>query len=348
MKYVLRICPALIIVLSMTWVGCTDKDHSEAQRPIAVRTVQPERRDMQDKLEYLGSIHSTTEIQVNAQLQGSIASLAVEEGDHLRRGTELLRLFVPDLEAAVERLSAERDYWRRRGETDERLFEQNAIPADQVDAGRRASTAASSAYREAVSRLDKAVEHSPIAGMVLRRFVEAGQNVMPGQPLLLIGSADREVRVNVVEEEFARGLRIGMKAQLVVDARTRIPASVVEIAPVTAGVSRSFTVKLRPTDGARLELRHGTSIAVNFLLRESVQALAVPVQALVYSAGEAAVFLVRGDRVIRQSVDAGIEEHGWVEAEFAWNGSDAVATSNLGSLSDSCRVLAVPVREDQR
>ncbi len=348
MKYSMRIGPTFIIVLAMTLAGCSDKEHKEELRPIAVRTMQPERRDMQDKLEYLGSIHSSTEIQITAQLQGSIASLTVDEGDPLRRGTQLLRLFVPDLQAVVERLSAERDYWCRRSEADERLLEQKAIAADQVDAGRRACTAAEAAYSEAKSRLDKAVEHSPIVGTVLRRFVEAGQNVMPGQPLLLIGSADKEVRVNVVEEDFARGLRPGMKAQLVVDAQTRILASVVEIAPVTTGASRSFTVKLRPTGAARLDLRHGTSVAVHFLLREKVQALAVPVQALVYKDGKATVFLVRGDRVVRQSVDAGIEENGWVVAEFDWNGSDAVATSNLGSLSDSSRVLSVPMREEKR
>jgi RND family efflux transporter MFP subunit len=348
MKYALHTFAAVLTVLALTLSGCTGEAERAASAPIAVRTVQPEQRDMHEKLEYLGSVHSETEIQINAQLQGSVAAVAVDEGDAVRKGARLLRLFVPDLEAGVERLRAERDYWCRRSEADERLLEQQAIASDQADAGRRACAGAEAALKEAVSRMDKAVEHAPVSGMVLRRFVEAGQNVMPGQPLLLVGSAEKIVQVSVVEEDLARGIRVGLKALLVIDARTRVPARVIEIAPVTASASRAFTVKVRPEHGAKIESRHGSSLSVLFVLAERDSVLTVPTHALVDRATDAAVFLVRGDRAFRQSVRLGVEEDGWVEAAFPWNGTDAVATSNLGSLSDSTQVLAVPQQEVKR
>ncbi len=349
MKYARRtIIAAATAALALTSYGCTKEAERAAQAPIAVRTVQPERRDMYEKLEYLGSVHSETEIQVNAQLQGSVAAIAVAEGDAVRKGARLLRLFVPDLEAGVERLRTERDYWCRRSEADERLLEQQAIASDQADAGRRACASAEAALKEAVSLMDKAIEHAPVSGMVLRRFVEAGQNVMPGQPLLLVGSADKVVHVSVVEEDLARGIRVGMQALLLIDARTRVPARVIEIAPVTTSASRNFIVKLRPERGASIDARHGSSLAVQFVLAERAGVMAVPSLALVERTTDPAVYLVRGDRAIRQSVRVGIEEDGWVEAAFPWNEADAVATSNLGSLTDSTKVLAVPQREEKR
>jgi RND family efflux transporter MFP subunit len=339
---------AAAVLLVLGGSGCSKKQENAASAPIAVRTAMPERRDMHAAIEYLGSIHSDTEIQINAQLQGSISAIGFEEGESIRKGAQLLRLSVPDLEASAERLRGEREYWCRRSEADERLLEQRAIGSDQVDAGRRACAAAEAAYKEAAARLDKAVEHAPISGIVLRRFVERGQNVMPGQPLLLVGGTEKIVQVNVVEEDLARGLRVGMNARIVVDAATDIPARVVEIAAQTATYSRSFTVKLRPEEPGRLEPRHGASVSVLFLLEEKKNTLAVPLQALADREGDAAVFLVRGDRVRRQRVRTGIEDDGWVEVAFDWNGTDAVATSNHGSLSDSVRVLAVPRKEERR
>jgi multidrug efflux pump subunit AcrA (membrane-fusion protein) len=184
--------------------------------------------------------------------------------------------------------------------------------------------------------------------MVLRRLVETGQHVMPGQPLLLVGSAETVVHVQVIEEDLARGVRVGMPALLVQDGNDAIPARVIEIAPVTMAGSRVFTVKVRPDRNASLTARHGSSVPVRFLLAERKDVLALPVHALVGDRPDAVVFLVRGDRAIRQPVRTGIEEDGWIEASFSWNGKDAVATSNLGSLSDSTRVFGVPEREETR
>lgn len=339
---------AALALLALTLSACSDRKEQADPAPVAVRIVQPERRTIHESLEYLGSVHSTTEIQITARLQGSVASIDVEEGASIRRGARLLRLFVPDLEAGVERLRTERDYWCRRSATDARLLEQQAIAADQADAGRRACESAKAALKEAVARLDRAVEHAPVGGLVLRRFVEPGQHVMPGQPLLLVGSGEAVVHAQVIEEDLARGVRVGMSALLVQDGNDTIPARVVEIAPVTTTGSRVFTVKVRPERNAALTARHGSSVSVRFLLAERKDVLALPVHALVGERPDAAVFLVRGDRAFRQTVRTGIEEDGWIEASFPWNGKDAVATSNLGSLSDSTRVFGVSEQEATR
>lgn len=349
MKHTWFIIPiAALTLVTLTLSACSEQKKQGDPAPVAVRTMQPERRTMRESLDYLGSIHSLKEIQINARLQGSVATIDVEEGDAIRHGARLLRLFVPDLEAGVERLRTERDYWCQRSKTDARLLEQQAIAADQADAGRRACGSAEAALKEAVARLDRAIEQAPISGTVLRRFVETGQHVMPGQPMLLVGSAEAVVHVQVVEEDLMRGIRVGMPALLVQGENDTIPARVSEIAPVTLAGSRVFTVKVRPEQNASLRARNGSSVSVRFLIAERKGVLALPVHALVGDRPNAAIFLIRDERVIRQPVQTGIEEDGWIEVSFAWNERDAVATSNLGSLSDSIRVFGVREQEETR
>ncbi|MBR9979267.1 MAG: efflux RND transporter periplasmic adaptor subunit, partial [Bacteroidetes bacterium] len=214
---------AIVIILTTGTLltgGCAAEEEKQTLAPVAVRTDLPEYRALAERIDYLGQVYATLEIQILSQLQGSIVSIVATDGERVRKGAELVRLSVPDLEANVERLRAERDYWCQRHEADERLLERNAVPADQVNASRRACNSADAALREAESRRAKAVEHAPFDGIVLRRFAEAGQNVMPGQALVVIGNNEREIRVDVVEEDLRRGIKVGMNAILSINGTT--------------------------------------------------------------------------------------------------------------------------------
>lgn len=325
--------------------GCASEEEKKTPAPVAVRTDLPEYRALAERIDYLGQVHATLEIQTLSQLQGSIVSIIATDGERVRKGTELVRLSVPDLEAAVERLRAERDYWCQRHAEDERLLERNAVPADQVKASQRACASAEAALREAESRRAKAVEYAPFDGIILRRFAEAGQNVMPGQPLLLIGNNEREIRVDVVEEDLRRGITVGMKAMLSINGTRQLPAIVSEISATSAPKSRTYTVTLRSEELRQLDARHGTSAPVSFLIRSKDSTLAVPADAIADREGDPHVFLLRNGRAYRQDVQPGIEDGDWVEVALAWNGSDAVAVSNLGSLKDDVAVF--PVRRGE-
>lgn len=89
---------------------------------------------------------------------------------------------------------------------------------DQIDAARWQVTQAESALAQAQSRLREAVVVSPIAGVVLRKNLEAGETANPGVPILtLVNPKDVWLRAYVPETEVGR-LKVGDTAALRVDA----------------------------------------------------------------------------------------------------------------------------------
>jgi RND family efflux transporter MFP subunit len=282
---------------------------------------------------------------VIAQVQGTVQSLPVAEGARIRKGDVLVRLYAPELEASAQRLQADRNYWKQRYDSDQRLLEQKAIPSDQAEASKRASISAQAAYDEVNSRLQKTIEKAVFDGIVLKWYVEPGQHVMPGQPLMLVGNTFNEIRVNVIEEDVRYGLQPGTPAIIKTVNGKTLPARIAEVAPMADAFTRTMTVKIHWVEDEPFYLPNGASIPIDFILQENKNALAVPGSSIGAAESEPYLYLIRDERAYKQRVRTGIEENGWVAVEFAWNGSDLVAITNLNSLSDSAAVFAVALRE---
>lgn len=311
-----------------------------AADPIAVRVQQPEYRTLENRISYVGTVFAAQEVPIISRVQGTLVELPVQEGDVFQQGTVIARLESPEMEAAVERLSAEVDYWRRRHETDTRLVEQGALAPEQAESSQRALRTARAGVSEAEAQLAKTVVTAPFDGTVLDWTAEIGQPVMPGQPLILIGDVTREIRVDVVEEDLSRGIEIGTIVELSLTPGETTEAQVTSISPTSSGPARTFSVTIPISTRGNLP-RKGSSIRTEFILNRRESALAVPSRAVADPGGTPHVFLVHEETAYRRDVEMGITQGGWTAVRFEWNGTTPVAVTNLTGLSDELPVYAV-------
>jgi RND family efflux transporter MFP subunit len=314
---------------------------ASAPAPIAIRVAKPTVRDMEVGVSYIGTVYSRKEVKVIARIPGTVAELPFREGERAELGDLVARIDAPEIRAQVERLTVDRDYWARRHEADKRLVEKNALAPEQADAGERSLKTTEAALAEAASQLSKTKEKAPFQGTVLSLFVEPGQSVLPGQPILLFGSGEGDLRVEAAEEDIRRGIGPGTPARIELDSGSVVRTTVAEVSPAAKGQSRTFTVKIplpARTDGV---FRVGSSLRVHFILRSREAALTVPSSAVVAEGPSSFIFLVEGETVRKVPVEKGIESEGRTAVVFSWNGEDDVAVSNLGSLSEGSRVFPV-------
>ena len=340
LKAIIRI---VFLVSLTTIVGCKEQDVKIPEaRPVAVRVVKPVEKTLNKKIPYLGTVHSKHEVKVIAQIQGTISSMPVEEGMSINKGDIVAKIDAPDLLASVERITVDRDYWKRRYEADNRLVESNALPAEQAEASLRAFNTAQAALDEIHARAAKTREESPVTGIVLRWLTEPGQNVMPGQPIVLLGDEDLEIHVEVVEEDIAHSLRIGLPVEIIDKKSSVVTSSITEIAPVASGPSRTFTVTVPLEKRSQSFQLRGSSVRTNFVV-DSQNGITVPQEAVFERDHESFIYLVRQDRAVLQSVAAGITQNGKTLVDFSWNKEDLVVVTNLNSLHDGDSVFSVQV-----
>ncbi len=326
--------------------SCNNKKDTAAEiNPVAVRVVKPQITTLQEKISYVGTIQAYREVKVISRVPGTILSLPAAEGTRVKKGEVVARIYAPELEATVQRLQAEVDYWTRRYEADQRLEAENAIPPEQVAMSRRAYLSAKASLEGAQSNLDKTIERSPFDGEVLRWMVDPGQPVMPGQPILILGDNNTEVQVEVIEEELKRGLQTGTPVVLHKKDGTSVQSAVREIAPLASGISRTFIVRIAVPPSLRNEWRKGESVKLDFILKSVANAVAVPIEAIADRDVKPHIFLVRDDKAYRQDVRPGIQQGNLVQVDFPYNGQDLVVVTNLELLSDGIPVFTVQTGE---
>ena len=340
-----------IIVISLILIipGCSGKnsrqneqENNNSKRPVAVRIETPRIMTLEQRISYIGTIYARQEIPIIARVQGTLAEIRFREGEAFPADAVLARLDSPEMEAAVERLEAEVDYWSRRHETDKRLVDQGALAQEQSDASERAIRSARASLDEAKAQLAKTVLSAPFEGTVLDWPTEIGQPVMPGQQLILIGDSSREIRVEVVEEDLARGIRAGTPVELLFTAGKPVTSRVSAIAPVSSGQARTFSVTIPiPFESSGGLQRKGTSIRTEFIIDRQSNVVAVPTRAIADRDGKPHLFIITGDTAHRIEVKLGISREGWIAADFDWNGKDPVAVTNLNSLKTGAPVYAV-------
>lgn len=168
------------------------------------------------------------EVTLSAELSGRVTKLGVSERDHVKSGDVVAEIDVKQQRAALHEAwarvkEAEGDirYFEREKGRSQQLFAQNVVAQASLDksvhdsdsAERRRGALLASAAR-LKTEVDKSVLAAPIDGTVIQRFVDTGEFVNAGAPLVTIADLSR-LRIEAEVGEFDAGrVRVGAAATI--------------------------------------------------------------------------------------------------------------------------------------
>ncbi len=233
---------------------------------VRIETVEP--RDLVASVTASGQVEPRTKVDVAADISGRIVSLAVKEGQMVKKGDFLLRIDPAQYEAAVQRaeaalssaraqeaqsranlLQAQRGYDRSleiqksnaqlvSAESLEQLKTQVEVNTALYEAATHNVEQANASLSDSKTSLAKTTILAPMSGRITRLVVEQGETAVPGtfnkDAATLLTISDMtvlETTVKVDETDVAR-LAMGDSAVVQIDAfpDTTFVGKVVEIA----------------------------------------------------------------------------------------------------------------------
>lgn len=251
-----------------------------------------------------GVVEAVHQATLSAQTGGRVLELPFDVNDTVEAGQVVVRFTDVEqvsgqrqagaaLQAAQAAFNeAEADYQRIRG-----IFERQLVSRAQMDqalARRDAARAQLEAARASLSaageQVDYTVVRAPYTGILTERFVEVGETVGPGQPLVAGLSLDRlRIAVDVPQSDVAAIRRHASAAVLLEDGR-RLQAADVLVFPYADPRTHSFRVRVELPE-SRTGLHPGMTAKVAFMLEEQPR-LVVPAAALVQRGELSAVYVL--------------------------------------------------------
>src|SRR5690606_11076622 len=323
---------------------------------------------------------------VGAEVTGVVLERRVREGDRVQAGDILAVLSATELEAAVNQARAElqrlqqstlpqaqaavreaeiaqtqasREAQRRR-----RLYEQRAIPREELERAIQAEVAAAAAAEQArleaqslaagnpdealararlasaEAQLAKTVIRAQVAGTVLTRNAEPGDLVQPSRILFEIAhEGDTEILVPL-DEKNLEVLALGQTASVIADAYPSQPfsATVNFIAPKVDPQRGTVDVRLSVDEKPGF-LREDMTVSVNIETGRRDKSLVLPNDALNdVQADQATVWVVENGRAQRRQVKLGLRGLAATEVIAGLEGGDQVLANVQRELEEGTRV----------
>jgi cobalt-zinc-cadmium efflux system membrane fusion protein len=266
----------------------------------------------------LAAVRQTPTAAESAQIAAGQAQMDIERA---RLDAERRRLA-----EAVKEAEIRSDHARTEAERARRLHEQKAFALRQVEAAEAdyraadASLAAAIAQRDALRDARSPVApanaptasysvRAPIAGVVVRVAKGPGAQVGPGEPIVEIIDAQKVwLEVLVSERDVARLGRISRATFATPAAPDKeYTATLVDRGTIVNPQSRTITMVFEAAN-ADQALRAGQQATVRLDSEQRVEALLVPVEAVLESEGKRFVYVLRsGEEFERRDVTVGDE-----------------------------------------
>jgi membrane fusion protein (multidrug efflux system) len=264
--------------------------------------------------EALGNARANEAVEIRPEITAAIVEILFEEGQTVAKGDILVRLEssepLAELAAARAALVDSESQYRRSNE----LFKTRVVSESQLEQLEAKRDADLAAVNAAQARLDHTVIRAPFAGQLGLRRVSMGSIVGPSTVITTLDDTSSiKLDFNVPEVFLARlepGLTVTAHSAAWPDLT--FSGEVTTIDTRVDPVSRTVIVRaLLPNDDRRL--RPGMFLTVT-VLKEDVESLMIPEQAIVPERSNQYVLVVGPDDIVeRRQVETGRRRPGEVE-----------------------------------
>lgn len=253
---------SFIAVSAMLFQSCTDGKSATntiptGSDPIAVKVVTLAKAGTESQIKVSGQLTTDDETILGFKTGGVVRSVLVKEGDPVKKGQLLATLDLTEINSSVAQAQlglekAQRDYQRTGN-----LYRDSVATLEQLQNSETALAVAKRQFEAASFNKSFSEIHANANGFVLRKFVNAGQVVSIGDPVLQTNAVMNGkwiLKVGVSDKQWAV-VKLNDNATVTLDAFPTHPfkAKVTRKAEVSDAATGAFTAELAlQTEGYKL------------------------------------------------------------------------------------------------
>lgn len=280
--------------------------------PLKVRTCAVQVQRSAQPVMLTGFTEPVHRVTPSARIMAKVIEADFQEGDRVEADRTLIRLDTRDLlarkrqaQAAIETASTALDVARMNLERMRNLQKSGAVSRYQLEAAEVSHAQANAAAAGAKSAMDEldvnlsyAVARAPFKGVIVRKLVEEGNMVAPGQGLFIIEDDSRLRIIAPVGTDLAAGLKPGQTLTVRMGGE-KVQGTIEGIVPSGSTEAPGLRVQLI-IDNARHRFRAGTLAVVEVPLGTSeVAGILIPKEALVEKGRLTGAYVVTKDSTAR-------------------------------------------------
>ncbi len=307
MKYLLG--KILAITLIILFGSCGKQETSSEipvkGMPISVSLIELEKGEFSSQIQASGNFTTRDETLLSFKVGGIVSKVFVNEGDPVKKGQLLATLDLTEIQAGANQAKLGYEKALRDFQRAERLFKDSVATLEQIENSTTALDLAEQQLRTAEFNLNFAQIRSGKDGFVLRKFINPGQLVSPGSPVLQINGAisgDWLLQVNVNDLNWSQIQSGDLAIIFPGNSETGFPGKVVRKSQAADPVTGTYWVEISPDKNEALKLAAGMFGKASITPTLTVSGWQIPFEALLDAQGSIGYVFITVDGKTAQKV----------------------------------------------
>lgn len=344
----------LIVVSAVLLTSCDSKKNAgpAGRDPRQMKTPEVDgfivkHRSVSDKIEVPGSLMPAEQTQIKSEVPGRVVTLNIQEGSVVQKGALLIKLFDGDLQTQLKKLQVQLQIAQKTQERQGELLKISGISQqeyDLVELNVQTLNVDIEATRIAISKTEL---RAPYAGQVGLRNISLGAYISPSDVITTLRQVNELKLEFSIPEKYAKEIKKGDKVSFKVDGGAQSHQAVV-MATENSIEQTTRTLRVRAiVKNNHPELVPGVFAKVTLQLGKDSKAMMVPTQAVIPTARNKQVILLRKDSAVFTVVETGIRDSVFVQVISGLQVGDTVITSGLMVLRPNAKVKVTRVTSNK-
>ncbi|HYI77473.1 MAG TPA: efflux RND transporter periplasmic adaptor subunit [Chryseolinea sp.] len=325
--------------------SCNDKKPQQRagaggrqQGPISVDGFIVSEKTISENIEVPGSLLPFEETQIRAEVGGRIVKLNINEGSVVTKGTLMVKLFDEDLQALLRKLEVQLKIKEKSEERSGELLKIQGISQQDYDLSALDVENLRADIQSTKIAISKTEIRAPYTGRVGLRSVSLGAYIGPSDVIAVLRQVEKLKLEFSIPEKYAKEISRNYNVTFVVDGGASSHNAKV-IATENSVDQNTRTLMVRAVvDEKHPELIPGVFAKVNLQLGKDDKALMVPTQAVIPTARNKQVIVIRNDSALYAVVETGIRDSVFVQITSGVKPGDTVVTTGLMAIRPNSKI----------
>ncbi|TWV14332.1 efflux RND transporter periplasmic adaptor subunit [Bacteroidaceae bacterium HV4-6-C5C] len=235
----------LCLWAGLLMTGCGKKQEKETINPLPVKVITVKVENWDAERDFSGTTEEMSGTSLSFSIGGTLKKILVSTGKNIHKG-ELIAIaddatLRNAYNIAAATLNQAKDSYQRM----KLLHDKGSLPEMQWVEVQSKLEQASASEKIARKDMQDCKLYAPFSGVISEKFADAGENVMPGSPIVKLVTINQiKIKIAVPENEIS-GINIGQTLKLIVPALNSqdFEGKVIEKGISANPLSRSYEVK---------------------------------------------------------------------------------------------------------
>lgn len=294
---------------------------------VNVLVVQSKRLD--EVINSTGTILANEEVDIRSEISGRIVRLSFREGDYIKKGTTLIKIFDDDLQAQLKKLEYSKKLAEENEYRQKKLLEKEAISQREYDISLTSVNTIQADIENIKAQLSKTVLQAPFDGTIGLRYISEGSYLSPATRIATLINTNPVKLDFSVPAKYASVIRKGSRIQFTIeDGEKKYEGTVYAIDPKIDPQTRTLQLRATSPNPTRT-LIPGAFAKVELILSSKGNAIVVPTEAVIPELSGHKVFVVQNGKASPRKVVVGMRGNREIEISSGLAPGDSLITSGI-------------------